>query len=183
MHDGNYKILRDSIYIGEVISPTNITINNEYSFKINEYKKYRNILFKLTVNNYSNDLLYSNSSYPVFDLSCLKDCYNSRFIINNAYNLSELLIDYNYNYELSLQEIIEIKNKFFGENANKYLNSLIQMYEDNFLPSDYELRDYVYILKNINKPFSMKKDDLFKPSIEEGKINQLLLRNYYKSTI
>lgn len=77
---------------------------------------FRSMLFVLDENNCANDLLYDSPHYPIFNISEIDLCLASFISIkNDAFNIGRLLEYFKYPEYLTYQEIIEIKEKFFGD--------------------------------------------------------------------
>lgn len=64
----------------------------------------------------SNDLLYQSPSYPILNVTDDDTCLNLEersIVIKNACNLAPLLEYFNYNKDLTFEDIIKIRKTFF----------------------------------------------------------------------
>jgi len=126
MKDKNYKVCRDNIFVGQVISTDKIyRYSKKYRFyddKSNDlvtgvYSIYRSMLFTLDENKLASDLLYQSPNYPILNLTEDNICLNlkgEKIIIKDYINLSELLKYYKYNEELTYEDILKIRKTFFN---------------------------------------------------------------------
>jgi len=126
MKNKNYKVCRDNIFVGQVISTDKIYRYSKkyryYDDKSNGlvtgvYSIYRSILFTLDENKFASDLLYQSPNYPILNLTNDDICLNlegNKTIVNDYINLSELLKYYKYNEELTYNDILRIRERFFN---------------------------------------------------------------------
>lgn len=125
MEDINYKINRDSIYVGEVVRTDEIIryegSTNFFRTKPDElypgnYFSYRSMLFTPNEDKLSNDLLYSSPNYPILNITDDETCLNlgkNSIVIKDACNLAALLEYFGYNKELTFEDIMKIRKTFF----------------------------------------------------------------------
>ncbi|MCL2383849.1 MAG: hypothetical protein FWC79_07025 [Oscillospiraceae bacterium] len=97
------KIRRDDVYVGKL--EMNLTSDAPYS--------YRSILFTITEDNLSYDLLYQSPGYLIADLISEGERLSANEMISERYNLSLLLQHFGYGEELTLRQIKEIRKRFF----------------------------------------------------------------------
>jgi len=127
MENRKYVVCRDNIYVGEVITTSQIERYNGPEDNHNHYKigslapkgfrSCRSIIFIPNEDNYSDDLLYQSPNYPILNVTSDEECLNIKdqsFVIQHAYNLSDLLEYFNYKKDLTYQDIIKIRNTFFS---------------------------------------------------------------------
>jgi hypothetical protein len=128
------KIKRDSIFIGEVIRPSNAVFRyppdyiDYYTHKklagklgASFFYRYRSILFTLNEDLLADDLLYKSPNYPILNRSYDKDCIDEYNVIKNEYNLGPLLEYLGYKEELTLKDIKRIRRRLFdGKFINVY---------------------------------------------------------------
>lgn len=128
-------INRDSIYIGQIAKIYGVKEHNKenlckYVLQIEEgdlyylsFVPYRSILFTLDENRFSTDLLYDSPKYPILNITdkgyfdeLRKDKGNNHgmVVVKDSYNLDELLKRFNFDDELSLEDIIRIRQKIFN---------------------------------------------------------------------
>lgn len=141
-------INRDSIYVGQVAHINGVKEHNEqnpckYAYQINEgdlytlsFTPYRSILFTPDENKFSTDLLYDSPKYPILNVTD-KDYFdelrrdkgncspNGMVVIKDACNLDELLQRFDYDENLSFEDIKKIRqtifnSKFLYENCNEF---------------------------------------------------------------
>lgn len=141
MENRKYKVCRDNIYVGRVIRTGCVyqqgttSVSNESAGKLDveRWRSYRSILFTLNEDNLAEDLLYNSPNYPVLNISDDKKCMNfdERItLIKDAFNLSAMLKYYNYNEELTYEDIVEIRKRFFSSKF-VYRNCEIFGYEES----------------------------------------------------
>lgn len=127
MENRKYKVCRDNIYVGEVIRTSCVYQRDVIGDKKDKmdrldvygWRSYRSILFTLTEDNLADDLLYDSPNYPILNISGDENCmyFDDRItLVKDAYNLSELLRYFGYNEELTYEDIIKIRKKFFSGN-------------------------------------------------------------------
>lgn len=127
MINRKYVVCRDNIYVGEVIATSEIKRyngpeDNHNNYKIGSlapkgFKSCRSMLFVPNEDNYSDDLLYQTPNYPILNITSDNECLNineQSFIIQHAYNISDLLEYFNYKKDLTYQDIINIRKTFFS---------------------------------------------------------------------
>ena len=74
------------------------------------------MLFVPNENKLSNDLLYRTPNYPILNITDDKTCLNlgkNSIVIKDACKLSQLLKYFNYEEELTYDDIIKIRKTFF----------------------------------------------------------------------
>lgn len=124
MENINYKVCRDSVFVGTVIKPSSICRNErdcEYfqakpgQLYVSSKRDYRNMLFVPTKERLANDLLYNSPNYKVLNMSDDEEILNSKngIVIEDACNLGELLKYFNYKNELTYNDILKIRQIFF----------------------------------------------------------------------
>ncbi len=125
MKNRNYKVCRDNIYVGEVVRTDQV---NQYKGEVNcltvepgqiyvsVYNPYRSMLFIPNEENLANDLLYQSPNYPILNVTDDKTCLGlgeKSIVIKDACNLAALLKYFKYEEELTYQDILSIRKKFF----------------------------------------------------------------------
>lgn len=130
-------INRDSLYVGQVANICGVKEHNEqnpckYAYQIKEgdlytlsFTPYRSILFTPDENKFSTDLLYDSPKYPILNITD-KDYFdelrrdkgnynpNGMVVVKDACNLDELLQRFDYDDNLSLEDIIKIRETIFN---------------------------------------------------------------------
>jgi len=131
MKDRNYKVCRDEVFVGQLINTDKIYHSSKryrfYDDKSNElctgvYSIYRSVLFTLNEEKMANDLLYQSPNYPILNLTDDNVCLNlegEKVIVKDYINLSQLLKYYKYNEELTYEDILKIRKKFFNSDFVK----------------------------------------------------------------
>lgn len=125
MENRKYKVCRDNVYVGQVIRTSCVyqkrvmraSKEKNGILDVDRWRGYRSILFTLNEDNLADDLLYNSPNYPILNISDNEKCtdFNNRIIlVKDAYNLSELLRYFNYNKELTYEDIIRIRKTFFS---------------------------------------------------------------------
>lgn len=125
MENRNYKVNRDNVYVGEVVRADNIYRSNEGNnflrnkpgmLDTDSWFSYRSMLFVPNEEKLSDDLLYRSPNYPILNVTddniCLALAKNS-CVIKDACNLAALLEYFGYNKDLTFEDILEIRKKFF----------------------------------------------------------------------
>lgn len=123
MENRRYKVNRSDIYVGQVVRTDDIYRSEYDSHRIKEgqlticsWFSYRSMLFVPNEEKLSNDLLYNSPSYPVLNVTDDDICLNlekESIVIKDAYNLNPLLEYFGYDKELTFEDIMEIRKKFF----------------------------------------------------------------------
>lgn len=150
----------------------------------------RSMLFVLDENKCANDLLYNSPHYPIFNISSDEECLNATIGISTyVYQMGKFLKFFGYQEELMYEDIVEIKNRFFGDFMIDNCE-LLGRYETERESSGYETFDaygnhrtfnlrkrdsvlpicYLYMLWNTR---SYSGDDMFIPHELEGPIKSL----------
>lgn len=123
MKNNEYTVLRNNIYVGEVIRPYNIyRYEGDIAFsktKVGDLyadtcESYRSMLFVLDDNKLANDLLYDSPLYPVLNITDDMKINDNDIVIRNACNLAILLAYFNYGDVLSYNDIVRIRETFFS---------------------------------------------------------------------
>lgn len=208
----DYIVKRKDIYVGEVVKATGIYKrfisgpNKAGTLDIKRSIFYRNMLFSPTVDKFASDLLYDTEDYPILngtDRSYILNQDDGVILVNDYYNLDELLEYFCYNDELDINDVIKLYNTFFSgrfsidncflfgrfevpvEKIEFYHKNKIIM--DGILLEKYRM-EYRKLRKNgkglyFNLDESIlpryyfsllqKNKNSFKPSKEEGKIKKL----------
>ena len=181
----NYNI--DNIYVGELVNTNRIyrwyhesknksEIISDSPWEVDKYIKLRNILFSLTKDNLSNDLLYDSPNYPILNISSyntLSKLNNNLTIIKDATKLKILLEYFGYKNNLDESDIIKIKNTFFKPTFILDLSLLfgyIEVEDNNF-----DIKD-IYtnrLFKNINKSILPKEYFLSLINLKDYKSNNI----------
>lgn len=122
--NGDYKIDRDSIYVGEVIKPIDFFKYQyrceetgqkvEGKLRVDSYDLYRSILFTKDEENFAVDLLYQSPRYPILSITDENICMNSDILVKDPYNLEPLLKYFGHSKKLSFEEILEIRKTYFS---------------------------------------------------------------------
>lgn len=150
----------------------------------------RSMLFVLDEQGCANDLLYDSPHYPIFNISSNDLCLNASIgLCNYIFEMGEFLKVFGYGENLTYDDILEIKDKFFGDfmiancellgryetdpestgyetydmQGNHHTFNLIK--EDSLLPDCY----FSMLWHTRNK----KNNDVFIPSELEGPIKKL----------
>lgn len=150
----NYKVYRDSIFVGQVVSTnrvmryegnTNFFNVKPGQLKTGNYHIYRSILFVPNEKNFSTDLLYNSPSYPILNITDDETCLNLKsnsIVISDSYNLNELLKYFGYSDELSFEDIVKIRKTFFD---GKFVFDNCELFGKRELKPD----DYIYYRNGI----------------------------------
>ena len=144
-----YVINRDKINLGTIIRPIirMYDADNLTKVDIYGYHNIRLVLFSINENNLSNDLLYNSPNYPIENISDLKECANSKYVINKTYNLDEFLTNLGFDEELTKRDLKKLRNKL--------------LYSEDVKQLPDEVYDHI------------RKLNRFNPSKSEGKIKRL----------
>lgn len=122
----NYKVCRDDIYVGEVAKTAFIyRYEGDIDFfrtkpgqlSTDSWFHYRSMLFVPNEQKFANDLLYKSPNYPVLNVTDDETCLNivsDTIVIKDACNLAQLLEYFGYKKELTLEDLIAIRKKFFN---------------------------------------------------------------------
>ena len=127
METRNYKVNRDDIYVGELISITSKIYRHQADYtyfhtkpgelNVSSWFSYRSMLFVPNEEKLSNDLLYQSPNYPILNITddevCLSLKENS-IVIKDAYSLAALLKYFGYAENLSFEDIMKIRKTFFN---------------------------------------------------------------------
>lgn len=147
MRARDYKVCRDDIYVGSVVKTDKIfRYEGEFDFfqtkpgqlDTGAYRHYRSMLFVPDENNFANDLLYNSPNYTALNVT--NDAISlatpeDSIILKDNYNLSELLKYFGYPEELTYQQIVEIRKRFFNGHFAKDNCELFGWKED--MPKDW----------------------------------------------
>lgn len=114
----SYIVHRDGICVGKVITDFEFIGDSKdisgTMVKIGPHYKYRSMLFVKDINNCAIDLLYNSPRYPIFTPENIEECKNAKVIIDQAYNIKELLTAYDYSDEISYWGVEGIRKRFFN---------------------------------------------------------------------
>lgn len=130
MRNKQYTVKRDNIYVGRVISTSNLYELGDNKIEPGGYRDLRTMIFVKDPYGFASDLLYNSPNYPIFSMTNNEKvlCHHNRlnelaidnqFYIYNICNLSELLKYFGYDEELTYDDIKEIRKKFFDGNFAK----------------------------------------------------------------
>lgn len=147
MENKKYKVSRDNIYIGEVVSTDSIRRLNTNMFHqkagqldVGVWKSYRSMLFVPNVENLADDLLYNSPNYLALNITDDEKCLSLKgnfVVIRDAYNLAPLLEYFGYNKELTFEDIIKIRKTFFTGRFGMDNSELFGMEE--FIPTSFKV--------------------------------------------
>lgn len=125
MENRNYKISRDTVYVGEVVIPTDISRYNgdrpRFRTKPGELMAHsfyylRSTLFIPTEDNFSDDLLYSAPHYPILNMTDDEIIFKlaaESIVIQEAYCLKEILKYIGCKEILTYRDIVRIRRLLF----------------------------------------------------------------------
>ena len=131
MENKKYVVCRDDIYVGEVVKTDTIyRYEGEGNFfrtkpgqlHVGAWRSLRSMLFVPTEDKTANDLLYRSPNYPVLNMTDDETCINlgeKSIIVNDCYSLAPLLEYFNYNKDLTYEDILKIRKTFFTGNFAK----------------------------------------------------------------
>lgn len=148
MENKEYKVSRNDIYIGEVVSTDRIyrykgdtTLLNTKPGQLytGGYFSYRSMLFVPNEDKLSNDLLYQSPNYPILNITDDEICLGlgeKSIVIKDAYNLAALLEYFGYNKVLTFEDIIRIRKTFFTGRFGMDNSELFGMEE--FIPTSFK---------------------------------------------
>ena len=213
MKSRNYKVHRENIYVGSVVRTNKIYFikeDNPHMKKETEWLDtetwtlYRNILFVPNDALLADDLLYNSPNYPILNMTDLNliSLKGNNTVIKDTCNLNEILKYFNFNSELTYEDIIKIRKIFFTgrfamDNCSLFgyteiEPSTLKPYDDGLDRSYNTYRkftktnsgilsdEYWYALdqRGNNKLIDViyyenMSIDTFKPSKKEGKIKSL----------
>lgn len=125
MRNKQYTVKRDNIYVGRVISTSNLYELGDNKIEPGGYRDLRTMIFVKDPYGFASDLLYNSPNYPILSMTdnekvlCHHNSLNELAIDNQFYiydtcSLSELLKYFGYGEELSYDDIKEIRKKFFN---------------------------------------------------------------------
>ena len=137
MIKNNYIVSRDSVYIGTIIKTEIINLRRDFhSNRLRVFRacKLRNIIFTPNTFGYARDLLYSSPSYPILNSTNDRDLEKKDeiILIDEVYNLGELLNYLGYGYYLSYEDILKIRKTLFNGKFTKLNSNLFGWQEINF---------------------------------------------------
>lgn len=150
MKNKNYVVCRDDIYVGEVIeihsdkmyrSKTNFFYTKPGQLYPPIHKSCRSMLFVTNESKFSDDLLYKSPNYPVLNVTDDEICLNlpkNSIVVKDAYNLSVLLKYFGYKKNLTIEDIIKVRNTFFTGRFgmdNSRLFGMEEFIPDSFNPN------------------------------------------------
>lgn len=121
----NYKVCRDNVFVGSVVKTSNVyRYEGEDNFfrtqpgqlSTGSWFSFRSMLFTPNEQKLSNDLLYRSSNYPVLNVTDDETCLNiaaDTILIKDACNLAQLLEYFGYDKDLTFEDIVAIRKRFF----------------------------------------------------------------------
>lgn len=120
MKNRQYVISRDRVYVGVVVRAYNISckcINDDVKdintkLSVDAWKRFRSILFVPNQERLACDLLYKSPNYPILNMSDNEIVKETEIIIKDVLSLAKLLQYFNYNEQLTYEDIIMIRNRF-----------------------------------------------------------------------
>lgn len=120
MENRKYTVCRDNVYVGEVIKTNDIYVYEEDGKDVlisGAYYSLRSILFTVNENGCAEDLIYNSPNYPILNITdnhkCLSLGENS-LVIRDAQNLADLLTYFGYKHDLTFEDIMKIRKRFFS---------------------------------------------------------------------
>ena len=123
MENKNYIVSRDNIYGGKIISTDSIyrfegesPFHEQGHLYVSIWRDYRSTLFVLNENNLSNDLLYNSPNYPILNVTDDETCLSltgRNIVIDDAISLAPILEYFGYKKDLTYEDVIAIRKKFF----------------------------------------------------------------------
>jgi len=117
----------------------------------------RKMLFIIDENKCANDLLYDTFRYPIFNISPDKLCLASPICVTEAYSMELFLKYFNYPEVLNYNDIVNIRDTFFGDFAFDNCE-LLGVYETGSDETSYEYHDSHRRHRTFNKE---KLDSVF----------------------
>lgn len=125
MKNRGYKVSRANIFAGNLVKAESI-YRHKGDYEIFHIKtgqlitgncySYRSILFVPNEKKLANDLLYNSPSYPILNVTDDDICLGlnkGSIVIKDACNLEALLKYFDYNKELTFEDIMRIRKTFF----------------------------------------------------------------------
>lgn len=131
MENKKNVVCRDNIYVGEVVRTNRIyRYDGEHDLfrtkpgqlSTGPWISYRSMLFVPNEERLSDDLLYRSPSYPILNVTDDETCLNlneGSIVVKDACNLAALLKYFGYDKELTYEDIIQIRKKFFNGRFGK----------------------------------------------------------------
>ena len=135
MNDRKYEISRNDIYVGEVIKTDKIngyTCDGNLIIYPSAYFSLRSILFIVNDNGYAEDLIYNSPNYPILNITDSEECLNlgkESIVIQNPLNLGQLLDYFGYERDLTFDDVMKIRRRFFTGSFAKNNSELFGMDE------------------------------------------------------
>lgn len=126
MENRNYKVNRENVYVGEVIRTGKIYRyeKENYFFHTKSSKldtsswfSYRSMLFVPNEERLFIDLLYRSPNYPILNVTDDEACLGfneGSIVIKDVCNLETLLEYFDYDKELTFEDIVHIRKQFFS---------------------------------------------------------------------
>ena len=126
MQSRKYTVCRDDIYVGSGVKTDKVyRYEGEDDFFLTQpgqldtgaYRHYRTMLFVPDQNKFANDLLYNSPNYTalnVTDDAIALATPEESIIIKDSFNLAQLLQYFGYPEELTYEQIVEIRKRFFS---------------------------------------------------------------------
>lgn len=125
MESRKYTVCRDDVFVGSVVRTDEVFRETEddiiFSSQPGElttgsYRLYRTMLFVPDRNNFASDLLFNSPNYTALNVSydeiSLATPPNS-IVVKDCFNLEELLRYFGYPSELTYEDIVKIRKRFF----------------------------------------------------------------------
>lgn len=125
MESRKYTVCRDDVFVGSVVRTDSVHryegeepfFNTQPSqLDTSSYRLYRTMLFVPDKNNFASDLLYNSPNYTALNVSddaiSLATQENS-IVVKDCYNLEQLLKYFGYPSELTYEDIVKIRKRFF----------------------------------------------------------------------
>lgn len=125
MESRKYTVCRDDIYVGSVVRTDRVyRYEGEEPFfntqpgelDTGAYREYRTMLFVPDQNRFANDLLYNSPNYTalnVTDDAIALATPAESIIVKDSYNLAQLLQYFGYPENLTYEQVMEIRKRFF----------------------------------------------------------------------
>lgn len=125
MENRNYKVCRDNIFVGEVAKTNKVyrTSDDGLSFRTkagilttSSWFSCRTMLFVPDEKKFANDLLYQSPHYPALNVTDDDYCLNlgpDSIVVKDTFSMAPLLEYFGYSDELTYEDLIEIRKRFF----------------------------------------------------------------------
>lgn len=188
MKDGQYVVNRDDIYVGEVVESTSFYPDEDDATKLTtgSYYHVRSMLFVLDEDGSANDLLYTTEQYPVLNetesnivkwLAKHTGEKKPLFVVDQAYNIGELLKYYGFAEKMSITDVIRVRNFLF---AKKFMENHCEDFGFRLTELGFVSDDTKCQFFEAFNPISDRADGhldngrwAFTPKFEEGPVRKL----------